>query len=97
MTARVAARFADDGPRCLPQERTSSGRRRFPGRYTSSTQIVLVASAAVSLAIQEGGAAVVLLGLAVLNAVIGPAEEAVVADVVLLVPARHRPTGAGQG
>ncbi|MFE6157904.1 cation-translocating P-type ATPase [Streptomyces sp. NPDC056486] len=73
--ARVTARLAKDGPNSLPEERTPGGWVRFLGQYTSYMQIILVASAAVSLAIQEWGTAVVLLSLTVLNAVIGIRQE----------------------
>ncbi|MEU6674402.1 HAD-IC family P-type ATPase [Streptomyces sp. NPDC046925] len=73
--ARAAARLAEDGPNTLPEERTRGGWLRFLGQYTSYMQMILVASAAVSLAIQEWGTAVVLLALTVLNAVIGMRQE----------------------
>ncbi|MEV8313712.1 HAD-IC family P-type ATPase [Streptomyces sp. NPDC059900] len=73
--ARAAARLAEDGPNTLPEERTPSAWLRFLGQYTSYMQIILVASAAVSLAIQEWGTAVVLLALTVVNAVIGIRQE----------------------
>ncbi|MBO1332143.1 HAD-IC family P-type ATPase [Streptomyces sp. VRA16 Mangrove soil] len=73
--ARAAARLADDGPNALPQERTRGPLARFLGQYTSYMQLILVASAVVSLAVQEWGTAVVLAALTVLNAVIGIRQE----------------------
>ncbi|GGV29122.1 ATPase [Streptomyces longisporoflavus] len=73
--ARVAARLAEDGPNTLPEERTPSGWLRFLGQYTSYMQIILIAAAVVSLAVQEWGTAVVLFALTVLNAVIGLRQE----------------------
>ncbi|GAA2300473.1 HAD-IC family P-type ATPase [Streptomyces kunmingensis] len=73
--AAAAERLTEDGPNALPQERTRPGWVRFAGQYTSYMQIILVAAAAVSLAIQEWGTAVVLLALTVINAVIGIRQE----------------------
>ncbi|MEU6390492.1 HAD-IC family P-type ATPase [Streptomyces sp. NPDC046939] len=71
----AATRLREDGPNALPQERTRSALSRFLGQYTSYMQIILLASAVVSLAIQEWGTAVVLLVLTVINAVIGLRQE----------------------
>ncbi|CAM5257314.1 Calcium-transporting ATPase 1 [Streptomyces alboniger] len=73
--AQVAARYAENGPNALPEERPTSGLVRFLGQFTSYMQMILVASALVSLLIQEWGTAVVLLALTVLNAVIGLRQE----------------------
>ncbi|MGW6269396.1 cation-translocating P-type ATPase [Streptomyces sp. NPDC055060] len=73
--ARVAERRAADGPNVLPEERPTPGWRKFLGQFTSYMQMILVASAVVSLAIQEWGTAVVLMALTVLNAVIGIRQE----------------------
>ncbi|MEW2570672.1 HAD-IC family P-type ATPase [Streptomyces sp. NPDC047070] len=72
---RVERRRAEDGPNTLPEERAVPGWRRFAGQYTSYMQIILVASAVVSLLVQEWGTAVVLLALTLLNAVIGLRQE----------------------
>ncbi|MFE1799801.1 cation-translocating P-type ATPase [Streptomyces sp. NPDC059517] len=72
---RVERRLAEDGPNTLPEERAVPGWRRFAGQYTSYMQIILVASAVVSLLVQEWGTAVVLLALTLLNAVIGLRQE----------------------
>ncbi|MFJ9173249.1 cation-translocating P-type ATPase [Streptomyces sp. NPDC102360] len=74
-TARVTARRAEDGPNALPEEKPTPALRRILGQFTSYMQIILVASAIVSLAIQEWGTAVVLLALSVVNAVIGLRQE----------------------
>ncbi|MFE0101492.1 cation-translocating P-type ATPase [Streptomyces sp. NPDC059009] len=73
--AQAAARLAEDGPNALAEERPQPALRRFLAQYTSYMQLILVASAAVSFAIQEWGTAVVLLCLTVLNAVIGLRQE----------------------
>lgn len=73
--ARVASRRAEDGPNVLPEERPTPALLRFLGQFTSYMQMILVASAVVSLAIQEWGTAVVLMALTVLNAVIGIRQE----------------------
>ncbi|MFJ8948726.1 cation-translocating P-type ATPase [Streptomyces sp. NPDC102381] len=74
-TARAAARREKYGPNALPEEKPTPALRRLLGQFTSYMQIILVVSAAVSLAIQEWGTAVVLLALSVLNAVIGLRQE----------------------
>ncbi|WP_369213326.1 cation-translocating P-type ATPase, partial [Streptomyces flavofungini] len=73
--AQVAARLAEDGPNALPEEHPAPGWVRFLGQFTSYMQLILVASALVSLLIQEWGTALVLLALTVLNAVIGIRQE----------------------
>ncbi|WP_306317413.1 MULTISPECIES: HAD-IC family P-type ATPase [unclassified Streptomyces] len=74
-TARATRRRAEDGPNALPEERPVPVLRRILGQFTSYMQLILVASAIVSLAIQEWGTAVVLLALSVVNAVIGLRQE----------------------
>ncbi|MGW2343032.1 cation-translocating P-type ATPase [Streptomyces sp. NPDC001661] len=74
-TARASARRAEDGPNALPEERPTPALRRLLGQFTSYMQLILVASAIVSLVIQEWGTAVVLLALSVVNAVIGLRQE----------------------
>lgn len=73
--ARVVARRAKDGPNALPEERATPALLRFLRQYTSYMQMILVAAAVVSLAVQEWGTAVVLLALTLLNAVIGLRQE----------------------
>ncbi|MER5946481.1 HAD-IC family P-type ATPase [Streptomyces sp. NPDC001904] len=73
--ARAAARLVEDGPNALPEERTRGALSRFLGQYTSYMQLILTASAVVSLAVQEWATAVVLFALTVLNAVIGLRQE----------------------
>ncbi|MET8473009.1 HAD-IC family P-type ATPase [Streptomyces sp. NPDC004856] len=74
-SARATARRAEAGPNALPEERPVPALRRILGQFTSYMQIILVASAIVSLLIQEWGTAVVLLALSVVNAVIGLRQE----------------------
>ncbi|WP_394428749.1 cation-translocating P-type ATPase [Streptomyces sp. SGAir0957] len=74
-SAAAATRLREDGPNALPRERTRSALSRFLGQYTSYMQLILLASAVVSLAVQEWGTAVVLLVLTVVNAVIGLRQE----------------------
>ncbi|MFR0354043.1 cation-translocating P-type ATPase [Streptomyces sediminimaris] len=73
--ARAAERLGRDGPNALPEERPRPGWRRMLDQYRSYMQLILVASAIVSLAIQEWGTAVLLLALTVVNAVIGMRQE----------------------
>ncbi|MEU3340248.1 HAD-IC family P-type ATPase [Streptomyces sp. NPDC006668] len=73
--AEAAKRLTRDGPNALPEEQPRPGWRRLLDQYRSYMQIILVASAIVSLAIQEWGTAVLLLVLTVLNAVIGMRQE----------------------
>ncbi|WP_069884045.1 cation-translocating P-type ATPase [Streptomyces luteocolor] len=73
--AQVATRLAEDGPNTLAEEKPTPGLVRFLGQFTTYMQIILVASALVSLLIQEWGTALVLLALTLLNAVIGLRQE----------------------
>ncbi|MFB6891898.1 cation-translocating P-type ATPase [Kitasatospora sp. NPDC056327] len=73
--ARAAELLAAHGPNALPEERARSGRLRFLDQYRSYMQIILVASAVVSLAIGEWTTAVLLLVLTLLNAVVGLRQE----------------------
>ncbi|MGD6750179.1 cation-translocating P-type ATPase [Streptomyces sp. BH105] len=74
-TDRARARRAEDGPNALPEEKPTPALTRILGQFTSYMQLILVASAIVSLVIQEWGTAVVLLALSVVNAVIGLRQE----------------------
>ncbi|MEV5978352.1 HAD-IC family P-type ATPase [Streptomyces sp. NPDC052114] len=73
--AQVATRLAEYGPNALAEERPTPGWVRFLGQFTTYMQMILVASALVSLVIQEWGTALVLLALTLLNAVIGIRQE----------------------
>src|SRR5215217_1408161 len=74
-TAEAARRLAADGPNALPEEKPRPGWLRFLEQYRNYMQIILVATAAVSLVIQEWGTAVLLVVLTVLNAVVGLRQE----------------------
>ena len=69
--ARAAELLTAGGPNALPGEKPKPGWRRFLDEYRSYMQIILVAAAIVSLLIKEWSTAVLLLGLTVLNAVVG--------------------------
>ena len=73
--ARAAELLAANGPNALPEEKPKPGWRRFLDEYRSYMQIILVAAAAVSLAVQQWSTAVLLALLTVLNAVLGMRQE----------------------
>ncbi|MFJ5776914.1 cation-translocating P-type ATPase [Streptomyces sp. NPDC093094] len=73
--ARAAELRAAHGPNALPEEARTPTWRRFVAQYRSYMQIVLVAAAVVSLAIQEWTTAVLLVALTLLNAVVGLRQE----------------------
>ena len=64
-----------NGPNALPEEKPKPGWRRFLEQYSSYMQIILVATAVVSLLVKEWSTAVLLVALTVLNAVIGMRQE----------------------
>ncbi|GAA1254834.1 cation-transporting P-type ATPase [Pseudonocardia aurantiaca] len=74
-SATAAERLRANGPNALPEERPKPGWRRFLDQYRSYMQIILLAAAVVSVLIGEWGTAVLLLGLTVLNAVVGLRQE----------------------
>jgi Ca2+-transporting ATPase len=74
-TSEAATRLAENGPNALPEEKATPGWLRFLQQYRNYMQIILVATAAVSLLIQEWGTAVLLVALTVLNAVVGLRQE----------------------
>ncbi|MEU3666070.1 cation-translocating P-type ATPase [Streptomyces virginiae] len=74
-SARAAELLAAHGPNALPEEEGVPAWRRFLAQYRSYMQIVLLAAAAVSLLIREWTTAVLLLGLTLLNAVVGLRQE----------------------
>ncbi|MET9840137.1 HAD-IC family P-type ATPase [Streptomyces virginiae] len=74
-SARAAELLAAHGPNALPEEEGGPAWRRFLAQYRSYMQIVLLAAAAVSLLIREWTTAVLLLGLTLLNAVVGLRQE----------------------
>ncbi|MER7752850.1 HAD-IC family P-type ATPase [Kitasatospora sp. NPDC097643] len=73
--ARAAELLAAHGPNALPEERQKPGWLRFLDQYRSYMQIILVASAVVSLAIKEWTTAVLLLVLTLINALVGLRQE----------------------
>jgi Ca2+-transporting ATPase len=73
--ARAAELLAANGPNALPEEKPKPGWRRFLDEYRSYMQIILIAAAVVSLAIQQWSTGVLLLLLTVLNAVVGLRQE----------------------
>ncbi|MFB6820487.1 cation-translocating P-type ATPase [Streptomyces virginiae] len=73
--ARAAELLAAHGPNALPEERRTPAWRRFLAQYRSYMQIVLVAAAIVSLAIQEWTTAILLIVLTLLNAIVGLRQE----------------------
>ena len=73
--ARAAELLRANGPNALPEEKPIPGWRRFLEQYRSYMQIILSVAAVVSLAIKEWSTAVVLIGLTLLNAVVGLRQE----------------------
>ncbi|MFE0463880.1 cation-translocating P-type ATPase [Kitasatospora sp. NPDC058965] len=73
--ARAAELLAAHGPNALPEERARPGWLRFLDQYRSYMQIILVASAVVSLAIKEWSTAILLVVLTLFNAVVGLRQE----------------------
>ncbi|MCW2522811.1 MAG: ATPase [Frankiales bacterium] len=73
--AAAAASLGRHGPNTLPEETPKPGWLRLLEQYRSYMQIILVAAAIVSLFIKEWGTAVVLVGLTLLNAVVGLRQE----------------------
>src|SRR3954454_22702601 len=74
-SAQAAESLAKNGPNTLPVEQPVAGWRRFAGQYRSYMQMILVASAIVSLAIQEWTTAVLLLVITLVNAVVSLRQE----------------------
>ncbi|MFD9123859.1 cation-translocating P-type ATPase [Kitasatospora sp. NPDC059571] len=73
--SRVAERLAADGPNALPEEEPPPGWRRFLDQYRSYMQIILVAAAVVSMAIEQWSTGILLVLLTLLNAVVGLRQE----------------------
>jgi Ca2+-transporting ATPase len=101
LTDREAAdRLDRDGPNALPVEQSESTFKRFLEQYRSYMQLILVASAIVSLAIQEWTTGVLLIVITVVNAGVslrqeGKAESAMNALQAMLKPtARVRRDGS---
>jgi Ca2+-transporting ATPase len=76
LTAERAAELLERyGPNALPAEEQVAAWRRFLGQYRSYMQLILVAAAIVSLAVQEWSTAVLLVLITLLNAVVGLRQE----------------------
>jgi Ca2+-transporting ATPase len=73
--AAAAERLRTDGPNALPEEAPEPLWARFLDEYRSYMQIILLAAAAVSLAIQEWGTVLLLLLLTVVNAIAGLRQQ----------------------
>ena len=73
--ARTAGLLAANGPNALPEEKPVPGWRRFLAQYRTYMQIILIVAAVVSLSIKEWSTGIVLIGLTVLNAVVGLRQE----------------------
>jgi Ca2+-transporting ATPase len=73
--AAAAERLRTDGPNALPEEAPEPLWARFLDEYRSYMQIILLAAAVVSLAIQEWGTALLLLLLTVVNAIAGLRQQ----------------------
>jgi Ca2+-transporting ATPase len=73
--AEAAERLQRNGPNELPAEEPPSALRRFLAQYTSYMQLILVGATVVSFAIGEIGTAILLVGITLLNAIIGLRQE----------------------
>jgi Ca2+-transporting ATPase len=74
-SALAAELLEKNGPNALPAEKSVPGWKRFLQQYRSYMQMILVAAAIVSLAIQEWSTGVLLLFITLLNAVVGLRQE----------------------
>jgi P-type Ca2+ transporter type 2C len=76
LSSQHAARALErDGPNALPVEQAVAGWRRLVSQYRTYMQMILLAAAVVSLAIQQWSTAVLLLLITVVNAVVGLRQE----------------------
>ncbi|MFB4298535.1 cation-translocating P-type ATPase [Actinomadura sp. NTSP31] len=73
--AEAASRLAEDGPNTLPAARGRGPVLRFLLQFHSPLIYVLLASAAVSAAVGEHADALVILGVVIVNAIVGFAQE----------------------
>ena len=73
--SRSAEKLSADGPNALPEEKPRPGWRRFIDEYRSYMQLILVASAVVSVVVRQWGTAILLVALTVLNGVVGLRQE----------------------
>jgi Ca2+-transporting ATPase len=74
-SGEAAQTLAEDGPNALPAERQAPAWHRLLQQYRSYMQIILVAAAIVSLAVQQWSTGVLLVLITVLNAVVGLRQE----------------------
>ena len=76
LTASEAERrLLTDGPNALPEEKPKPGWLRFLAEYRSYMQIILFATAVVSVVVKQWGTAVLLILLTLVNAVVGLRQE----------------------
>src|SRR5262245_17256398 len=81
--SEVERRRAESGPNRLAEPETEPGWHAFLRQYRDLMQLVLVGAAIVSMvALQEFGTGVAILGLTVLNAVLGLNQEGKAAESV---------------
>jgi Ca2+-transporting ATPase len=69
--SQAASLFESQGANALPLEEAVAGWRRFLAQYTSYMQVILLAAAVVSLAVQQWSTGVLLIAITMLNAVVG--------------------------
>jgi Ca2+-transporting ATPase len=74
-SATAGERLRADGPNALPEEARKPGWRRFLDQYGTYMQVILLATAAVSMVVQQWGTAAMLLLLTAFNAVVGLRQE----------------------
>ena len=72
---RAAELLRANGPNALPEEKPRPGWLRFVEEYRTYMQMILLAAAVVSLAIQQWTTAILLVVLTVLNAVVGLRQQ----------------------
>jgi len=81
--AEVERRRAEVGPNKLAEAKTEPGWRAFLRQYRDLMQLVLLGAAIVSIvALQEFSTGVVIIGLTVLNAILGLNQEGKAAESV---------------
>jgi len=91
-SAGAADLLRGGGPNSLPAETPTPGWRRFLDEYRSYMQIILVAAAIVSLAIQEWSTAVLLVAITVLNAIVALRQEGKAESAMNALKAMVKPT-----
>jgi P-type Ca2+ transporter type 2C len=74
-SAQAARLLEQHGPNTLPAEKSTPGWKRFLAQYRSYMQMILVAAAIVSLAIQQWSTGILLIAITAVNAVVGLRQE----------------------